>query len=69
MAAFLHYSPTRPSGVPRSQVGTNFFLPEPILTIQVSFCRGGAGLQYEVGTKSYCQSVPEIHAVKVEQFF
>ena len=25
MAAFLHYSPTRPSGVPRSQVGTNFF--------------------------------------------
>ena len=25
MAAFLHYSPMRPSGVPRSQVGTNFF--------------------------------------------
>ena len=28
-----------------------FFLPEPILTIQVSFCRGSVGLQYEVGTK------------------
>ena len=25
MAAFLRYSPTWPSGVPRSQVGTNFF--------------------------------------------
>ena len=68
MAAFLHYSPVGPSEVPRSQFGTNF-LPEPILTIQVSFCRGGAGLQYEVGTKSYCQSVPEIHEVKVEQIF
>ena len=47
----------------------DFFLPEPILTIQVSFCKGGAGLQYEVGTRSYCQSVPEIHEVKVEQIF
>ena len=43
------------------------FLPELILMIQVPFCRGGAGLQYEVGMKSYCQLVPEIHTVKIEQ--
>ena len=63
MATYLHYSPMWPSGVPRSKV----VLSELILTIQVPFYRGGAGLQYEIGVKNYCQLVPEIHAVKVEQ--
>ena len=70
MAAFLHYSSTQPSGVPHSKVGMNqFSWPELILTIQVPFCRGGAGLQDEARMKSYYQSVLEIHAVKVKQIF
>ena len=69
MALWPHFYTTLQRGrleCPASKL-EQIFLPEPILTIQVSFCRGGAGLQYEVGMKSYCQSIPEIHAVTIEQ--
>ena len=69
MAAFLHYSSMRPSGVPRSKVGTNFFCLNRFSRFKCHSVEEVQGYKYEIRAKSDCQSVPEIHVVKVEQIF